>query len=226
MIERFDRDTVLLLLNAIYFNGKWTVPFPKARTHTGRFRLLDGRHKPHPMMAQSGRYLYYRGSGFQAVSLPYGSGKISMYVFLPDQETSLAGFLRGLSAASWAAWMPQFRDLPGAITLPRFTLSTEIALNQALQALGMGIAFDERRANFTGILPPPQQAFISQVKHKTFIEVHEQGTEAAAATAVEMQATSAPLESFSMVVNRPFFFAIRDNPTGSLLFLGAVVEPQ
>ena len=111
--------------------------------------------------------------------------------------------------------------------MPRFRVEYEIGLNEALKALGMGIAFDPARANFTGMVQTSENAFISRVKHKTFAEVNEEGTEASAATSVEMRVTSAmrPPKAFRMIVDHPFFFAIRDNKTGTVLFMGSIIDP-
>ena len=125
--------------------------------------------------------------------------------------------------------MEQFRAMDGAISLPRFRVEYEATLNDALKALGMGMAFDERRANFAGMIQTQGQIVsISRVKHKTFAEVNEEGTEAAAVTSTEMRtrALGMPRQRFTMVVDRPFFCAIRDNTTGAVLFLGSIYDPR
>jgi serpin B len=217
----------LFLINAIYFKGAWSTEFDKAKTKDDVFTIGSGSQKRLPMMTQSGKYDYYEAANFQAVSLPYGSGRVSMYVFLPAAGTTINQFLPSLTTANWDAWMKSFSKTQGAIVLPRFKVEYEITLNDALKALGMGVAFDPDRANFSGILQTAQNAFISKVKHKTFAEVNEEGTEAAAVTSAEISVTSVavPRKSFKMVVDRPFFFAIRDNKTGSVLFLGSIVDP-
>ena len=151
-----------------------------------------------------------------------------MYVFLPAAGTGINQFLASVTTANWDVWMKSFSKTQGAIVLPRFKVEYEITMNDALKALGMEVAFDENRANFTGIFQGGQNAFISKVKHKAFAEVNEEGTEAAAVTSTEMVVTSMPAQrrTFRMVVDRPFFFAIRDNKTGSVLFLGSIVDPQ
>jgi len=212
----------LMLINAVYFKGNWTAQFDKAQTQEGEFTLLNGSRKKHPMMSQSGSYRYCRGKGFQAISLPYGNEKISMYIFLPNQDSSLDEFQKSLTAENWEGWMPRFHGMQGNVVLPRLKVEYAVELNDALKALGMGIAFDVR-ADFAEMTPPP--AFISKVKHKTFLQVNEEGAEAAAATVVEM-AKSWPPQTFSIIVDRPFFCAIRDNGTGTLLFMGSIVDPQ
>jgi serpin B len=218
----------LLLINAIYFKGLWAKPFDKALTKELPFTLLDGRQKRAPMMSQAGNYQYYRGKNFQAVSLPYGEkGRFSMKIFLPDQDSSLKEFLRELNAANWQRWLADFHKTPGSIVLPRFKLEYEASLTEPLKAMGMEVAFDINKANFAHLDPTPPGVYIGEVKHKTLVEVNEEGTEAAAVTAVHMPlASMAPMQEFTMVVDRPFFVAIDDSETGVQLFLGAVVEPK
>jgi serpin B len=227
IVDRIDPLSMLFLINAVYFKGKWTEPFDESLTREHPFTLLDGNQKSHPMMFQSGQYRYLDGEGFQAVSLPYGRGQISMVVFLPDRDSTLQAFQARLSKEAWDDWMSRFRRREGDIAIPHLRLDDEATLNEALKALGMGIAFDRNRANFEGMCPSPPRLYIDQVKHKTFVEVNEEGTEAAAVTSVEMKATAMPPteEPFTMVVDRPFFFVIRDNDTGTILFVGSVVDP-
>jgi serpin B len=176
------------------------------------------------MMSQKDKYNYYENEQFQAVSLPYGKeAKISFYVFLPKQNYNLKSFYQNLNAENWEKWMSQFSQQEGFIRLPRFKMDYEVTLNEALKVLGMGEAFTNQ-ADFSGI---GENLAISDVKHKTFVEVNEEGTEAAATTSVGIVATSLPAnEPFRMIVDRPFFCAIRDNQTGSILFMGSIVDPQ
>ncbi|HVG21534.1 MAG TPA: serpin family protein [Blastocatellia bacterium] len=227
IIDSIDRDTILFLINAIYFKGKWANEFAKDKTREDAFNLEGGSQKRAQMMSQSGSYSYYEAKNFQAVSLPYGGGRVSLYIFLPAKGTTLGEFQKGLTAANWEGWMAEFAESEGDITLPRFRTEYEVTLNDALKALGMEAAFDASRANFTGMLQGGQNAYISKVKHKTYVEVNEEGTEAAAVTSTEMRATSAmrPRQRFRMVVDRPFFCAIRDNTTKTVLFMGSIMEP-
>lgn len=225
IIDRISPDAVLYLINAIYFKGSWTNEFPKNATQDRAFTLLNGTRKQHPLMSQVGRFRYYENESFQAISLPYGARRMSMYVFLPKPNVTLQSFYSNLTPENWEQWIKQFRNREGSISLPRFKLEYDITLNQTLQALGMGIVFQDR-ANFTGMTSTPVN--IDEVKHKTFVEVNEEGTEAAAVTSVNIRATSAmPVdEPFNMVVDRPFFVAIRDNQSSTLLFMGSIVEPK
>ncbi|MFN6482887.1 MULTISPECIES: serpin family protein [unclassified Nostoc] len=225
IVEKIEPNQVLFLINAIYFKGNWTNEFNKKQTAQYPFYITSGRRKQHPMMSQEGDYRYYESEEFQAVSLPYGKdGKLSFYIFLPKQNSNLKGFYKNLNAENWEKWMTQFNKQKGFIRLPRFKTDYEVTLNDALKTLGMGEAFSNK-ANFSGM---GKNFAISQVKHKTFVEVNEEGTEAAAATSVGIVATSFrdEPEPFRMIVDRPFFCAIRDNQTGSLLFMGSIIEPQ
>ncbi len=224
IVQQINPDDVMFLINAIYFKGKWTKEFDPEQTTQQPFYLTAGEEKQHPLMSQSGEYKYYENKKFQAVSLPYGNdGRLSLYVFLPSDNSSLTAFYQALNADNWEKWIAQFRNRQGSIRLPRFKINYELTLNDTLKALGMEVAF-EPKADFSGI---GDNLALSEVKHKTFVEVNEEGTEAAAATSVGITLTSAPSEQpFQMNVDRPFFCAIRDNQTGTVLFMGSIVNPQ
>ncbi|MBF2065791.1 MAG: serpin family protein [Calothrix sp. C42_A2020_038] len=224
IVEQISPDQVMFLINAIYFKGAWTEPFDKSQTKNYPFYLASGQQKQLPMMSQRGDYRYLENENFQAVSLPYGKdGKISFYVFLPKKNSSLQQFYQSLNTDNWEKWMSQFSKRDGEIRIPRFKIDYDVTLNDALTALGMGEAFSDK-ADFSGI---GENLAISTVKHKTFVEVSEEGTEAAAATSVGIVALSAPVKPpFSMIVDRPFFTCIRDNQTGSILFMGSIAAPQ
>lgn len=223
IVDQIQPAQVLFLVNAIYFKGNWTKEFEQEKTQNYPFYLSSGEEKQHPMMSQSGEYKYYETDKFQAVSLPYGDGRVSFYVFLPKQNSNLTSLYENLSAANWEKWMSQFEQREGSIRLPRFKMDYEATLKDALSALGMEEAFSNN-ANFSEM---GNNLKISQVKHKTFVEVNEKGTEAAAATSVGIRMLSAklPQKPFEMIVNRPFFCTIRDNQTGTILFMGSIVEP-
>ncbi|MEH2045973.1 serpin family protein [Nostoc sp.] len=225
IVEQIEPSQVLFLINAIYFKGNWSNEFDKKQTASYPFYITSGRQKQQPMMSQEGDYRYYESENFQAVSLPYGKdGKISFYIFLPKKNSNLKAFYQTLNVENWEKWMTQFNNQKGFIRLPRFKTDYDITLNDALKTLGMGEAFSNK-ANFSGM---GKNFAISQVKHKTFVEVNEEGTEAAAATSVGIVATSLRQEPepFRMIVDRPFFCAIRDNQTGNILFMGSIIEPQ
>jgi serine protease inhibitor len=231
IVDEIDPNSALLLFNAIYFKGKWEIPFPKEATKALSFNLLNGGQKQLDMMSsRQENYPYYENELFQAVSLPYKNGRLSMYIFLPKKEVSLAAFYKKLNTETWQQWMSEFKSKEGFIQLPRFKLDYEITLNDALKALGMEIAFDKKLADFSEMQlpnanPSANKFSIDLVKQKTFVEVNEEGTEAAAVTGT-MMLMSLQLDTFSMIVDRPFFCAIGDNQTGTILFMGSIVEPK
>lgn len=224
IVDRISPETMLYILNAVYFKGLWTDPFDAERTRPLPFATADGRSIEHPMMTESGRYPYYEADGIQAISLPYGEGRMSMVVVLPSPDTSIEDFVRGLGAEQWDRWVEGLRKREGEIVLPRFTIEYEEKLNDALAALGMVRAFDLEKADFSAMSALP--LYVDEVRHKTFVEVNEEGTEAAAVTSVSMALTAvAPSSRFRMVVDRPFVCAIRDGETGALVFLGVIADP-
>lgn len=226
--DTISPDTIMFLINALYFKGSWANKFDPKLTREEPFFLSDGTQKAHPIMFQAGEeYPYYRGENFQAVSLPYGKGRVSMVVFLPDEGVSLSEFCRSITFEKWEEWMGSFTNTEGEVGLPKFKVEYEVELKEALKALGMEVAFDAEKANFSKMHPvsPGANVYISSIKHKTFVETNEEGTEAAGATSVEVGITSLPVNTFNMIINRPFFFVIRDNETGTILFMGAIVDP-
>jgi serine protease inhibitor len=227
IVDRIEPDSMLFLINAVYFKGKWEAPFEKSLTKPQPFTLADGTKSQHPAMSRSGEYRYYDAPTFQAISLPYGTGRFSMEIFLPKPKSNLLEFQKQLTAKNWQEWSTKFTRKEGLIQLPRFKVEYETSLKSALQNMDMAIAFDPDKADFRNL--SNVKAFIGDVKHKTFVEVNEEGTEAAAATSIEMKVTSAmPSEEspFQMIVDRPFFFAISDRQTGTIIFMGAIKNPK
>ena len=225
--DAIDADTVLFLINAIYFKGTWQAKFDPAETRDGTFYLTTGAEKQTPMMSRTGDYPYYANydANFQALSLPYGSGRTSMYIFLPGRESDLDAFLEHLNAERWEQWMSEFYQEEVFLALPKFKLEYEKQLNDPLKALGMDVAFSPSRADFGRMAPLEAldgNLYIGEVLQKAVVEVNEEGTEAAAATKVEIKLESAPPV---FIVDRPFFFAIRDNQTKTVLFMGVLMEP-
>ncbi len=225
IVDRIKPEAVLFLINAIYFKGKWQNQFDQQDTRDDDFYLTDGMRQQVKMMRQSARFNYLETDDFQAVELPYGNGRTSMFIFLPRETVGLDGFLKRLTLDNWQVWLSLFVSREGELLLPRFKMEYKTSLNDALTQLGMGIAFDLERADFSLMGTGQRRFAIGDVKHKSFVEVNEEGTEAAAVTSVEMVLAAVPQNRFRMVVNRPFFFLIRDNEMGTVLFLGAVVNP-
>lgn len=227
IVDRIDPDDVMYLLNAVYFLGTWTTEFDKAETRDQPFYPTGRAQKQVPMMLQSGDFRYFRDAKFEALELPYGKDRSAgMYIFLPSRDSNLEEFQRNLNAGNWAQWQSRFATKEGRISLPRFSIEYEKTLNEILSGMGMGIAFQPYAADFSKLFTPPPRAYIGEVKHKAVVDVDERGTEAAAVTSVSVEVTSLrPDEPFNMVVDRPFFFAIVDKETGTVLFMGSVANP-
>ena len=220
IVEEIPSGAILYLISAVYFKSTWAVKFDQQYTREGDFTLLDGSKKKVPMMMTGAKGVkYLKGDNFEAVGLPYGDGKVRMYLFVPHRESSLNQFYKELNAGSWDDWMSQFQQTELTIVMPRFSLEYEIVLNDALANLGMGVAFDSGTADFSGMCIGGR-IWIDEVKQKTYLEVNEDGTEAAAATSVRMK--KGPM---AIYVNRSFFCAVRDDETGAILFMGSIVEP-
>ncbi|OWA36984.1 hypothetical protein B9G55_02595 [Saccharibacillus sp. O16] len=223
-------QAVLFLMNAMYFKGDWTDKFEKSLTESKPFYPADGKEIQVPTMQQSGDYDYLDGDGFQAVRLPYGEKKnFGMLLALPDEDSSLEQFLAS-QLPKFTAWSQELKDSPGSVELPRFKLGDSLQLADALKTLGMPTVFDPSRADLSGLSPgvKPGDLFVSYVKQDTYIEVNEEGTEAAAVTSIAVETSAAPLEPdppFEMKLNRPFFFAITDKTTGLIVFMGEVGNP-
>jgi serine protease inhibitor len=221
------QDNVIELTNAVYFKGPWTDPFDPAETRDGAFTKLDGSTKTLPMMRRTGAVDYLQNDLFQAVQLPYGDKYVAMYVFLPMPDKTLTDLAAHLTPQNWTQWVAGFNSQPLFLQLPRFKASYGAKLNDPLSAMGMGEAFDPTSADFSGFFAPgtalPGNVYLTHAIHKTYLSVDEAGTTAAAVTAVGGGVTSAPP---SMLVNRPFFVVIADKPTGVILFLGSIADPQ
>lgn len=223
IVEQIDPDVMLYLINAVYFKGSWTARFDRARTHDASFRRADGSEQRVRMMhLPQGKVRSLWTPEAQIVDLPYGRGAFSMTVVLPAHGRSLEGLLASVDAEKWNTWMGQLREGELDVFLPRFRLEYEQLLNKTLQSLGMERAFAPGLADFSGMSPAGAGLYISKVKQKTYVDVNEEGTEAAAVTSVEMRVVSAPP---SFVANRPFLVAIRERLSGTILFLGLIGAP-
>jgi serine protease inhibitor len=214
-------DYVTALANTVYFKGQWTSGFSPAQTVTAPFTLADGTQVSVPMMQQSNTFPYFQGTNFQAVNLPYGSGRLSMLIVLPDAGVDPRTFVAAITPAAIESWVSQMVGWGVNLGLPRFTTAYSTSLQAPLTTLGMGDAFDSGENGFTGIFP---SFYISVVEHKTYVQVDETGTVAAAATGVGV--TSVAQATVNLQLDRPFFYAIRDNQTGELLFVGVLMNPN
>ena len=212
---------VMYLINAIYFKGSWTFRFDPSDTRSEPFHLDDGSTRTVPLMTLWGELPYQENSRFQAVDLPYGGGAFSMTVLLPQQGVSVDSLAATLDAAAWEDIADGFHGADVQLFLPRFRMAYERTLNDDLTALGMVDAFDDLRADFTR-MSPVDGLFISKVKQKSWVDVNEEGTEAAAATKVRMAVVSSgPV----VRADRPFLFFIRERLSGTILFAGKIASP-
>ncbi|MFB0516911.1 MAG: serpin family protein [Candidatus Neomarinimicrobiota bacterium] len=219
-----DPAIVMFLINAIYFKGTWTYEFDPEETIDDQFTLPDGSRAACKMMTQEADLLYYSNDEFQMVNLPYGDGLFTMTVLLPRSEVHVDSLIADFTPENWGLWIGSLDTAAIHLQFPKFTLEYERELKKVLTALGMGIAFSG--ADFSRMIEPAGLIWISKVKHKTFVRVDEEGSEAAAVTSVEMVWESAGSGLTSMRVDRPFIFVIRERTSGALLFMGKIVEPE
>jgi len=222
-------DTRLVLTDAIYFKSDWQTQFEKYETKDDDFYLNSRRHVTAPMMHRTGKFSYMKGNGFRALEISYKDFETSMIVFLPGTYDGLPALESSLTAANLRQWMGQLQPVPKVIlAMPRFTVTRDFGLQETLGTMGMPDAFDRALANFSGIAGS-RKLFLSEVIHKAFINVDEEGTEAAAATAVfgVLGAIFGGPEEppIPFTVDHPFIFLIRDNRSGSILFMGRVTDP-
>jgi serpin B len=227
MLSSLPDNLAMLLVNAVYFNGKWRYRFDKDDTENRPFYVTPDDPVQVPMMYQEESFAVTRADNATLIELPYGQGNYSMVVMLPYEGVSLQEAALTLTPENWAGWMDR---LPKAITkvelyMPRFKYEYRRNLNDDLARLGMGIAFDPLRADFSNI-NDVLQLYITDVFHQTFIETNEEGTEAAAATVVIIGVTSMPPTPPVININRPFLYFIRETTTGTIVFMGQVTDPR
>jgi len=219
-----DNLTRLVLTNAIYFSASWAIPFEEYFTREDTFHLLDGTDVRVTLMHLDEELHYAQIDGVQAIELLYVGGDVSMVVVVPD-EGAFKDFESRLDATLLDSILGQLQRASVNLKMPNFEFESSFALEDTLGELGMPSAFDERKADFSG-MDGTRELFLSQVVHKAFVSVDEQGTEAAAATAVGVPGVTAPsVEPVELVIDRPFLFLIRDLPTGTVLFFGRVLDP-
>jgi serpin B len=220
-----DAMTRLVLTNAIFFKASWAEPFPVQQTQDGDFHLLTGATVTTPLMNSQGTrgLLYAEGEDFQALELPYAGDEMAMLVVLPA-EGSFTEFEASFDSMALESIVAAMGREEVSVVLPKFEFSTDVPLRQVLTEMGMPSAFEPGVADFSG-MDGTRELYIQDVLHKAFVAVDEEGTEAAAATAVVVGVTSAPAEPKRFEANRPFLFLIRDRVTGAVLFFGRVVDP-
>ncbi len=218
--------TRLVLTNAIYFKGNWASQFEKQRTNDAPFTLAGGEKVDVAMMNQTEEFGYMETEDFQVLELPYVNNELSMIIFLPKQTDGLAEFEKTLTAENLSQWLGGLRNRKVIVSIPKFKMTSQFSLASVLKSLGMTDAFVPNVADFSGI-NGKRDLFISAVIHKAYVDVNEEGTEAAAATGVVMGATSiGPRQTPVFRADHPFLFLIRDNLSGSILFIGRMTNPK
>lgn len=226
IIDEIPDGAVMYLVNAIYFKGQWKYQFEAKNTSQKPFFLDDGSGIQVPAMTQHSSFQYFKGTGFEALELPYNQGNYSMTILLPETGKTVNDIIPQLSHENWNIWSRQFTDRDIQLQLPKFKYEyEEKQMKPILSDMGMGVAFSDN-ADFTRI-NREGGLYISRVLHKTYIETHEEGSEAAAVTAVEISYTSAgPDQPYFFTINRPFIYFIQEKSTGTILFIGTVMNPN
>jgi len=223
LIDQIPADAALYLINAVYFKGSWSSRFKTRNTRPAEFTLHDGSKHEVQLMSQTAEFPCFFGGDVSVVQLPYGkSGGASMWIAVPREASGLPELVEELNLKTLYDWSQKVRKQEVDVALPRFRMGCKLTLNDALKALGIELAFDSKRADFRPMAEAGDKLFVSRVLHETVVEVDEEGTKAAAATAVEMK-----LESLARGIrcDRPFAFVIQEHSTGSILFAGAVYKP-
>ena len=227
ILDQVQSNEIMFLINAIYFKGKWRIAFDPDRTSSGTFNAATGGNQTVPFMNREPDTLRYAATGdVEVVELLYGNGAWAMTIVLPAQGRTLASVVAGLTAARWNEWVQELRDMKIGLGVPKLRMEYKRELKDDLSALGMRRAFDPNTADFSNMVQGPVggNLYLTRVTQKTFVDVNEEGTEAAAATSVGVGVTSAPM---TVIVNRPFLFAIRERYSGTILFLGQITRvPQ
>jgi len=229
IVKSLDPATFMMLINSAYFKAHWDKVFDKKQTAPGDFQMLSGKAIKAQMMHRDGQFFYFEDANVQAIKLPYTDDRFAMYVFLPRGTADANTFSESLSAETWAKYMSQMSKGNGSLTLPRFKMNYELHLKKLLSQMGMPDVFTPA-ANFNQMTVPPPKPFIGDVIHKTYVNVDEEGTEAAAVTAAIMMTSGyMPMTPFVMNVDHPFFFAVTyEGQPGkqSILFAGKMINPS
>lgn len=222
MLDQLDPNTVMLLINAIYFKGKWQFQFDKNNTIQSSFNKPSGVSVQVPMMRQTSNYKIHKEEGFTIAEFPYGQANFVMDVILPDDNNGLPEIISKISDSNFSEWINKMNSTKTELSFPRFKYVFKKELKDILSNMGMGIAFTQN-ADFSNISDIATQ--LSFVLHQACIETNEEGTEAAAATIVGINTTSAPAGPFILNIDHSFVYIIRETTTNSILFMGRVADP-
>lgn len=223
IIGQIADDMVMYLINAIYFKGTWKYTFDEAQTSDRPFFLSENNSKQAAFMHIEEYFDYADLNKFEALKIPYGNEDYTMVVIKPKSGSDVSDIIKALSAEQWDNWMNEFSSRETMLYLPKFKFEYEQELNDLLKSMGMEIAFNKTLADFSNI-NDSAQLYIDKVKHKTYIEVNEEGTEAAAVTSVQVGVTSVGNNVF-FDANKPFLFAIMEEETGAIVFMGRMMNP-
>jgi serine protease inhibitor len=224
IIDAIPPGVVMYLINAIYFKGTWKFEFDKSKTIKTDFFHENGTSVQHDQMSMEAELNYYSSDDLQAIELPYGDGAFNFVIMLPKGDKSINEVITGLNDTEWSDIMSAMSKVKVVVRIPKFKLELYSLLNDPLKAMGMTSAFCA--ADFTRI-DSAGGLYITRVIHKTYINLDEEGTEAAAVTAVEIGKVSYPNpdEPKYFVANRPFIYAITEKSTGAILFMGKMLDP-
>jgi serine protease inhibitor len=224
MVDKLEDNTVMLLINAIYFKGKWKSQFDKSKTTQMPFYKTGSSQVDVPMMKQETEFGVYQGNGFVLAEFPYGQGNFVMDVILPDDQGGLSNTMASVNDANCMSWISQMSKRKIDVSFPRFKYGFKKKLKDVLSDMGMGVAFTDA-ADFSNI-SDQYDLLINDVTHQSFIETNEEGTEAAAATVVEIGVTSVPVSPMVFRMDHPFMYIIRETTTNSIIFMGRVTDPS
>lgn len=223
IVDNIPPEIIMYLINAIYFKGEWTRPFDPDMTRPAEFTRQDGSKVSAPMMSYGETILpFYQNEQLMMADLPYGDSVFTMTVLLPKEGYRVDEVINGLTLSNWQNWTSQLKDSKMQFAMPKFKISYKKELNALLQQLGMNVPFIAGQADFGNLADA--ELYIDGVLHKSFIEVNEEGTEAAAVTSVSIGVTSVPNYPY-MILNKPFIFVIRENQTNEVLFIGKLTDP-
>jgi serpin B len=224
IVDSFDKNTFMALINTVYFKAKWANQFMPQNTTKQKFTLSDGTTQDVDMMKKTMSAEYYKGNKFEAVMLPYEDADFRMYIFLPDKGNTVDALVNQMTLGNWNTWINQFDNGQVTVSIPKFKIEFEQELNGMLKSFGMKTAFTDR-ADFSKITDNAS-LYIDLVKQKCYIDVNESGTEAAAVTGLVLEGTSMIIgKPIEFTADRSFIYAISDKKTGLIMFMGVVEKP-